>query len=137
MNKKQRNKELLLEKIKTSPIIQIVCEKSGISRATYYRWRKEDKRFAKEADTALEEGILLVNDMAESQLLAAIRNQNMTAIIFWLKNHHIKYTDKLEVMDKTKATKYKLTAEQEEIVKKALKLGGLINQEVNHDKKTK
>lgn len=36
---------------------------------TYYRWREEDPEFTKQADLALAEGVALVNDMAESQLL--------------------------------------------------------------------
>lgn len=86
-----KNKELLLEELKKRPIVQYACEKLGIGRATYYRWRTEDPQFAEKADQALREGSLLVNDMAESQLMSAIRDKNLTAIIFWLKNHHPSY----------------------------------------------
>jgi hypothetical protein len=83
-----KEKELLLEQFRKMPIVQIACEKTGIGRATYYRWRKDDQKFANQADLALEDGNRLINDIAESQLLSAIRDKNMTAIIFWLKSHH-------------------------------------------------
>jgi hypothetical protein len=132
--KTNKEKELLIEKIKISPIIEIACKKANIARCTYYRWRQKDKRFAKKADQALKEGILLINDMAESQLLNAIRNGNMTGIIFWLKNHHGSYADKLELMDKTIKDDPKLTNEQKKLIKNALKLGGL-TKEMKHEKK--
>ena len=83
-----RNKELIIEKLKSLPIIQIACEKIGIGRATYYRWREQDPEFADAANKAIREGQQFINDMAESQLLSAIKDQNMTAIIYWL-NHHL------------------------------------------------
>ena len=121
-----KNKEELLEQLKKRPIVQIACEKAGIGRATYYRWRKEDKEFAEKADQALQEGSLLVNDMAESQLMSAIRDKNLTAIIFWLKNHHPSYATKVEVTAKLKADSEALTPEQEALVTKALQLAALV-----------
>ena len=121
-----REKELLVEQLKKTPIIQIACEKLGIGRATYYRWRNDDQEFSQKADQALKEGSLLVNDMAESQLLAAIRDKNMTAIIFWLKNHHPSYISKVEVTASYKEREANLTPEQEAIVEQALKLASLL-----------
>jgi len=40
------NKKVLLEHLKKTPILQFAVEKSGVSRATVYRWRSEDKAFA-------------------------------------------------------------------------------------------
>ena len=114
-------KESLLEQLRKTPIIQIASEKSGVSRATFYRWKKEDKEFSKKADEALQDGSLLVNDMAESQLMSAIRDKNMTAIIFWLRNHHPAYATKVEVTGQLKH-EYKLTEEEEELITKALSM---------------
>jgi hypothetical protein len=114
------NKMLLIEQLKKAPIVQLVCEKLSIGRATYYRWRKEDKQFAKKADQALLEGKLLINDLAESKLIGAIKDQNMTAIIFWLKNHDSTYSNKVELTHKTE--KEELSAEQKKLVKKAISL---------------
>jgi hypothetical protein len=117
--RKNRNKELLLENLKTTPIVQIVCQKIGVARATYYRWRHNDHEFAKQADTALEEGSLLINDLAESQLISAIKDQNLGAIIFWLKSHHPAYTNKVEVTGQLKH-EYKLSDEEEKLIEQAL-----------------
>ncbi|MBI2096276.1 MAG: hypothetical protein HYT43_01420 [Candidatus Taylorbacteria bacterium] len=124
---KKDQKAFLLEQLKKTPIIQIACEKVGISRMTYYRWRKDDPEFAKASDSALSEGSLLVNDMAESQLMSAIRDKNMTAIIFWLKHHHANYTNRLEISGHIKTEE--LTSEQKKLVQKALALASLTNEE--------
>ncbi len=117
--RQNKEKEILLERLKKTPIVQIACEKCGVGRATYYRWRKDDPKFANMADEALSEGSLLVNDMAESQLLQAIRSQNLGAIIFWLKHHHPSYANKLEVSGKL-TEEYHLNPEQEKLMIKAL-----------------
>jgi len=139
--RQERIKELLLEKLKETPIVEIVCKKTGISRATYYRWRKENQKFANKADDALMEGVNLINDMAESQLMAAIREKNMTGIIFWLKNRHSAYSTKVEVTAKIKKTDEQLTPEQETIVRKALEITStpkqLSSSNQNYDENTK
>ncbi len=118
---KDKLENSLIEQLKQTPIIQIACKKIGISRATYYRWRK-NKEFAKNADTALAEGLLLINDLAESQLLSAIQDKNMTGIIFWLKHRHPSYGNRLEITGHLKHSENDLTREEKALVKKALKL---------------
>ena len=122
--KRQQQKEALCEQLKKTPIVQLACEKLGLGRATFYRWRKEDEEFARNADESLCEGVKLMNDMAESQLLSAIKNQNMTAIIFWLKNRHRSYAQRVEVIAKLEDRE--LNEEQREMVQKALRLGALL-----------
>lgn len=121
-----KTQELLLEQLKKTPIVQVACEKVGVGRASYYRWRKENEIFAEQADLSITEGSLLVNDMAESQLMAAIRDKNLTAIIFWLKHHHPHYATKVEVTARLKSDNETLTPEQEALVTKALKLATLL-----------
>lgn len=132
--KQSRQKELIVEQLKKTPIVQMVCEKLGIGRSTYYRWRQEDKEFAKDCDEALEDGFSLVNDLAESQLLGAIRDQNMTAIIFWLRNHHRKYANKLEVNASIKNVSEQLTPEQQAVVEQALRLASLMDTDGSEEK---
>lgn len=120
--RRQNQKEQLVELLKKTPIVQVACEKTGVGRATFYRWKKEDKEFARVADEALLEGSLLVNDLAESQLMSAIRDKNITAIIFWLKYHHSAYATKVEVMAHIKQSVEELTPEQEAVVREALRL---------------
>lgn len=117
---KTASKQSVLEQLKKTPIIQVTCEKLGIARATFYRWKKRDQAFSDAVDTALTEGAQLINDMAESQLITAIRNSNLTAIIFWLKNHHRNYSPKLEVT--TKNGDLPLTDEQKETIRKSLSM---------------
>lgn len=115
--KKDRKAELL-KQLKITPVVEVACRKVGVGRATFYRWKKEDQKFADKAEYALQEGSHLVNDMAESKLISAIKDGNMTGIIFWLKNHHRQYSPKLEVT--TKSADLPLTDEQKELIKKSL-----------------
>ena len=117
-------KAILLEQFRKTPIVQVACEKTGIGRSTYYRWRAQDKQFCKDADQALGEGCLLVNDMAESQLISGIKDKNLTAIIFWLKHHHKSYTTKVELSGKIE-TAEELTSEQKKTIEKALALAAI------------
>ena len=120
--KTKKDKANLIKQIRKTPIVQIACEKTGICRATYYRWRGSNNQFREQADQALEEGASIVNDMAESQLISGIRAQNMTAIIFWLKHHHRNYKTKIEVSGEIKTVDEVLTTEQKKIIEKAIKL---------------
>ncbi len=98
-----QEKTLFLEQLKKTPIIQVACEKTGVSRASYYRWCKENPEFKKQSEESIMQGNLLINDLAESQLLSAIKDKNMTAIIYWLNNHHPDYSNnKIYLSDKDK-----------------------------------
>ncbi|HAS85157.1 MAG TPA: hypothetical protein DCS23_03785 [Candidatus Yonathbacteria bacterium] len=93
--KTRAQKQAFLEQLLKYPIVQVACEKSGVGRSTYYAWRKDDKEFAKLADIAMRSGELFINDMAESRLIQNIQNGHTTSIIFWLKNHHGGYNDRI------------------------------------------
>jgi len=114
------DKQKLLENLKQVPIISVASQKTGIGRSSVYRWKSEDKTFAKELDKALSEGKQLINDLAESMLINAIKDQNMTSIIWWLRNNHPGYTNKIELTHKTE--KEELSSEQKALVKKAIAL---------------
>lgn len=120
--RQEKDREILLEYLKKTPIIQMACEKAGISRATYYRWKSDNKKFAKEAEEAVDEGVALMNDFAESQLISSIRDKNMTAIIYWLKHRHKSYSTKVEITGNITSTRESLTEEELELVKKAVRL---------------
>lgn len=93
-DRQTKEKTDLIEQLKLTPIVQVACKKSYISRSTYYRWRQEDPDFVARADDALNEGTVLMNDFAESKLLEQVGNGKIAAIIFWLKHHHLKYAPK-------------------------------------------
>jgi hypothetical protein len=118
------NKKLVIDRLKINPIIQIACKKAGISRATYYRWKKDDPEFVKEANKALREGSELISDMAESQLINQIRDKNMTAIIFWLKHHRQAYETRLKVKVNSDHEE-SLTKEQQDLIERALAIANL------------
>jgi len=122
MKKTDKNKKLLLDQLTKTPILQIACDKANISRMTLHRWKKEDKEFSKAIDDALLEGKLLVNDLAESQLIGAVKDRNIPAIIYWLKNHHQDYTDTVNLKHTFEVEE--LTPEQEALVREALRLAG-------------
>ena len=122
MKKNKCQEQFLLELTKV-PIVQVACEKAGLSRNSVYRWRKEDKEFEKKMDKALADGVALVNDMSESQLLTLIKEKNFPAVRFWLNKRHPAYKDKIEVT--TKEDLEELTPSQAKIVKQALKLASI------------
>lgn len=93
--KAKRLKEALVEQLTRMPIVEAACKHAGVGRSTYYKWRKDDKEFSAAADKALESGSTFINDVAESKLIQLINNGNTTAIIFWLKNHHHMYNDRI------------------------------------------
>jgi len=126
----EESKQLLIENLRKTPIISVVCEKLGIGRASYYRWR-EDPEFAKACDLAINEGSQVVNDLAEAQLLTAIKNGNLGAIIFWLKNRHSMYHTRVEL---SAANNFELSEEQQRKINKALLLSGLIEGDKNENK---
>ena len=130
MKKNDKAKAELLEQLRKTPIIQIACEKLGINRTTLYRWRAENKEFAKAVDEALLEGRLLVNDLAESQLIGAVKDRNITAILAWLKHNHPTYRTRIELEGSVRVIE-ELSPEQAEQVRHALALSDITLE--NHD----
>jgi hypothetical protein len=118
--KKNKFEKEFLDELSRVPIVQFACEKTGLSRQTIYRWRKEDKEFANKMDQATENGIAFVNDMSESQLLTMIKEGKFPAVRLWLTNNHTRYTNKLHIT-KTEENK-ELTKEQKATIKEALSL---------------
>ncbi len=103
-----KTKAEVIKNLSTCPIVQVACQKSGISRATYYRWRKEDSGFKNRSDNAMKTGTRFINDLAESQAISLIKDKNPTMIIYWLKHHHPRYTDRQLILS---------TSEQDRLIK--------------------
>ncbi len=127
--KKDKLKDAIIQQLKEMPIIQFACKKTGVSRASYYRWRDEDKKFAKASDDSITEGEALITDMSESQLISLIRNRNFQALQLWLRHHHPKYSNKVEVTATFQSPQDELTPEQEAVVREALRLASLVPEE--------
>jgi len=119
--KTKEQKQAFLEQLPKYPIVQVACEKSGVGRSTYYAWRKDDKEFAKEADEAIASGTFFINDMAESKLIQNIQNGNNTAIIFWLKNHHDSYNER--IIHEHVVAEEEITEEKKAMVKALINIG--------------
>ena len=91
MKKTKKIVEKFLAELERTPIVGAACEKSGLSRNTVYRWRKEDCEFAACFDYALAQGIGVVSDVAESNVLNGIKNKDAGYTKFWLSSRHPAY----------------------------------------------
>ena len=127
------DKNKLLKQLGKTPIIEAACKQIGLPRSTYYRWRKEDESFAEACDETIELSVGRINDLAESQLINAIKDRNMSAITFWLKHHHSSYRNKLDLNATINLAQQELTPEQAETVSRALQLAGLVDTKEKED----
>lgn len=121
--KKNKLQDSFFAELAKVPIVQVACEKTGISRNSVYRWRKDDKSFSSKMDTALAEGVALVSDMSETQLLTLIKEKSFPALSFWLRHRNDNYKQKLEIT--TKDDDEQLSPSQAKVVRQALKLAGI------------
>lgn len=93
-----KEKVILLEQLKKYPIQLLACEKAGVGKATYYRWRNEDAKFAKAVEEAMAEGDEFINDLSEHQLLSLIKEKFWPAVHYRLEKRHPKYNKtKIEI----------------------------------------
>lgn len=122
--KSDKEKQAIIDQLHKLPIIEIACSKSGVSRMTFYRWKKQDTEFAKQVDDAMAMGKSLISDVAESQLISAIKKGDMRGIIFWLKHNREEYKTKVELSGTLLQIREELTDEEVEILRQALELAG-------------
>lgn len=74
-------KNFIEELKKQKGIVGAACRSIGISRTTFYRWKKRDRDFAEAADDAISGQV----DYVEDKLLDLIETGNAAAIIFYMK----------------------------------------------------
>ncbi len=118
----EKDRVRVLEHLKSIPIIRVVCKKSGISPATYYRWRNEDPEFLRLSEEALQEGVEMINDLSESQLINHIKENKLPAVQFWLRNNHPRFLSRDRNHSSVKPRQdIPLSKEQEKNLKEALK----------------
>lgn len=101
--KKHRIKERFIEELKEIPIVQVVCEKLGVSRNTHYRWIIEDPIYKEQVAMALAQGEDRINDVAESNIIRGIQNRNMADTKYWLGHRHEKFKKGSEYKSKREA----------------------------------
>ena len=85
MGKKERNlkKETLLEALENGlGIVSTACNRTGISRSSFYKWYKEDEGFRKKVDEI--DNVKL--DYVETKLFKNIENEKEKSIIFYLQH---------------------------------------------------
>lgn len=89
----KKDKAKLIELLQANPFVGSACKKVGISRATYYRWRKDDLYFNRDTDEALDISRSSINDLAESKLVQNIESNHFSSIVFWLKHNSAVYKE--------------------------------------------
>ena len=109
MGKKERNlkKETLLEALENGlGIVSTACNRTGISRSSFYKWYHEDQEFRKKVDDI--DNVKL--DYVETKLFKNIENEKEKSIIFYLqhKGHKRGYVQKQNI---------NLTSNEEDIKK--------------------
>lgn len=123
--KKNKLQDKFFDELRNVPIIQVGCEKTGISRNSVYRWKKEDKSFSKKMDQALADGVAFVSDMSESQLLTLIKEKSFPALSFWLRHRNDNYKNKVELSGTIHTKEEPLTKDQKKVIREALRLSSL------------
>jgi len=101
---RQQQKEALLQALKRSPIVELACQKIGISRMTFYRWIKNDKIFAKNVNEKILFSRAKVNDLAESKLIENISNNHFSSISFWLRYNSGIYKQQKDILNESEET---------------------------------
>ncbi|HHT9138108.1 MAG TPA: hypothetical protein ACFYEK_12815 [Candidatus Wunengus sp. YC60] len=129
----EKDKQAVFDALKETPIVAVACKKAGIGRATYYRWRKEDKQFLRHVEDAMAQGFELINDLSEGQIVTLIKEKKMPAITLWLKHHHPRYGSKAKQYTPIAAHE-DLTPEEQKIFLEALSLASEgVSQPNNND----
>ena len=122
----EKEKALLLEKLREMPVVQLACKRTNTPRSTFYRWKTKDKKFAKAVQEALASGESLINDLSETQLISLIKDKNFQAIHLWLRQHHATYAEKLKIEGKIANEELPMTKKELAMARAALKLARYI-----------
>jgi hypothetical protein len=88
MKKTKEITNKLIEELERTPLVQIACDKVGISRNTFYRWIKDDEKLFAKVNEAISLGTGLVNDVAVSNVLTGIKNKDSMYTKYWLDRKH-------------------------------------------------
>ena len=96
LNKRQKAMLEALEK--TAFNVSMACKMVGIDRRTHYDWSHKFNTYKKQCEE-IQESLI---DFAESQLLKKMKNEDLGAIIFFLKTKGKKrgYTERIETETK-------------------------------------
>jgi len=81
----------LIAELEKTGNVYIACLKVGICRATFYRWKNDNKEFKKKADQAIQQGRENSCDIAEHSLILKAKEKNMDAIKYLLSHNSPRY----------------------------------------------
>lgn len=98
-NKTAASKEAFLTQLEQSfGLVATTCRKVGISRSTYYKWRKDDSQFADRADEVKE----LQKDAVEALILKKMKGGDTSMLIFYAKTQMKDrgYVERAEIVGK-------------------------------------
>lgn len=98
-NKTAASKEAFLTQLEQSfGLVATTCRKVGISRSTYYKWRKDDSQFADRADEVKE----LKKDAVEALILKKMKDGDTSMLIFYAKTQMKDrgYVERTEIVGK-------------------------------------
>lgn len=104
MRQIEQDKLKLILELKGNPIVLIACKKQNLAPSTFYRWKTNDKRFAKEVNRAITRGRETVSDVAEAHLINSVKKGEMRSVLYWLKvfRHPYKKIDRTTIEIKQK-----------------------------------
>jgi hypothetical protein len=81
-DKTDTNKKKMLDALELSlGIVTSACKAAGVHRSTHYDWYNSDPQYRKSVDDVTNISL----DFAETQLFQGMKENNMTAVIFYLK----------------------------------------------------
>ena len=91
-------KSKFLEILRERPFVSYACKKVGISKATIYRWIKNNANFKEKVDNALHFGRKELIDIAEMALYKKINEGDGPSIRYFLTNNDSKYYPKMPMI---------------------------------------
>ncbi|MFA5287460.1 MAG: hypothetical protein WC394_04230 [Candidatus Omnitrophota bacterium] len=77
--------------LEEAPFISYAAKKTGIARATIYRWKKNNQDFRDAINKNLESGRRHLCDIAEMALVEKIKSKDLGAIKFYLQYNDERY----------------------------------------------
>jgi ACT domain-containing protein len=125
-------KHKLVQHLRDIPIATYACQRVGVPKATYYKWRKIDQIFREASDEAIITGKLTLNDVAKSQLVKLIKEGDYRSISFWLKHNDADFGSKLTLKIEDETRKY--DPKDLEEMATAMKNAGLVGVTLAHQK---
>lgn len=92
--KNRDDRDRILSILEEVPFVSNACKKANFSKATFYRWYKDNKDFRKAVDKAQEMGRKNLSDLGESVLVKKMKEGDMRAVRLFLEHNNQRYIPK-------------------------------------------